>query len=266
MGSAQTLAQYWHKDLLRSPKGQAVLLPPGAPSIARGGWPGAGAVAERGAGNPSGGSCGGPRRLAPGPGRSDSRSGGGGGAEPARRSLLPGEGGGPCGRFSPPSLSPRGARRGRVRGELVGPPLRRRPGSAIPRGGLRAPCGHPRAAGRVSPPRRSRARAGPRRALLPPPRRRGRAGGLRRPSSAGGTGSGAGGTAALPGEMLPGGNSGVGLRGPASRFWSRHQHLSPCRENQREEAPSSLEPSFPSVSTGKPIADLRLGPSGADEW
>eukprot|EP00069_Balaena_mysticetus_P018828 bmy_11737T0 len=66
--------------------------------------------------------------------------------------------------------------------------------------------------------------------------------------------------------MLPGGNSGVGPRGPASRFWSRHQHLSPCRENQREEAPSSLEPSFPSVSTGKPIADPSLGPSGADEW
>lgn len=56
-----------------------------------------------------------------------------------------------------------------MRGESAGPPLRRRPGSAIPRGAWRAPCGHPRAAGRVSSPRRSRARAGPRRAVLPPP-------------------------------------------------------------------------------------------------
>ena len=221
-------------------------------------------MAERGAGNPSGRSSGGPRRLAPGPGRSDSQ--GGRGAEPARRSLLLGGGGGPRGRFSPPSLSPGGARRGRVRGELVGPPLRRRPGSAVPRGGRRAPCGHPRAAGRVGPPRRSRARAGPSEGRSASAQAAGPGRGLRRPSPAGGTGSGAGGTAALPGEMLPGGNSGVGPRGPASRFWSLHQHLSPCRENQRGEAPSSLEPSFPSVSTGKPIADPSLGPSGADEW
>nr|XP_058919915.1 myosin heavy chain IB-like [Kogia breviceps] len=54
---------------------------------------GRGTVAERGAGTPSGQSSGGLRRLAPGPGRSDSV--GGRGAEPARRSLLPGGGGGP---------------------------------------------------------------------------------------------------------------------------------------------------------------------------
>lgn len=267
MGSAQTLAQYWHRALLRSPKEQAVLFPPASPSVAAG----------RGAGRrPRVGGGGlasvGPaqRRTAqtrPGPGRSDSRRGRG---RSRRVEPPPGGEGGPHSLCSASPLSAGGARRRGVWGEFVGPPLHRCPGRKVSRGGRRAPCGHRRAAGRVGPRVAARrARAGPRRAVLPPPGRRGRAGGLRRPSPAGGTRLGEGTTAALsllpegwPSEMLSGRNPGVIPRGPASRFWGRHQHLCPCGEHQREDAPSSLELSFPGFLLGNPPADPSLWPAG----
>ena len=257
MGSAQTLAHYWHRALLISPEEQGILFPPASPSVAAGS--GAGRRPRVGAG---GLASVGPaqRRTAqtrPGPGSSDSRRGRG---RSRRVEPPPGGGGGPHGSCSASPLSPGGPRRRGVWGEFVGPPLRRCPGRRVSRGGRLAPCGHCRAAGRVGPRVAARrARAGPRRAVLPPPGRRGRAGGLRRPSPAGGTSSGEGTTAALPllpegwpSEVLPGRNPGVIPRGPASRFRGRRQHLCPCGEHQREDVPSSLQLSFPRVSAGKP--------------
>lgn len=119
--------------------------------------------------------------------------------------------------LSPPLLSPGGAGRGRVCGECAGPGLRGAWGAQSRAGERwRARRGHRRgvhssgSALGLSARGAGAARLGG--AVLPQPQRWGRTGGLRRPSLAGGTGSGARATAALPslsagqsGEMLPSG-------------------------------------------------------------
>lgn len=177
--------------------------------------------------------------------------------------------------LSPPLRSPGGAGRGRVRGECAGPGPPGRLGRAIPCGGAVAGAAWASPWGALGWVRAGAERAGGRRgaarlggAVLPQPQRWGRTGGLRRPSLAGGTGSGVRATAALPpllagesGEMLP---SGERFRGRLTNLGSSSS-TSFSAGASSEKAPSCLEPFLPGFLLGNRPADPSLGPAVAGE-
>lgn len=205
----------------------------------------------------------------PRPGRRDSR--GGQGAEPALGDLLRGGGGGPHGpsRFlclwevlatAVSVVSTWGL------GSAGAWDAQSRAGAA-----WASPWGAPRWVARwgwARGGRRGAARLGG--AVLPQPQRWGRTGGLRRPSLAGGEAPVQ--VPAPPRRSLccrrgsrarccqVGSDSGV-----VSRIWGRPPAPLSPRANQREKAPSSLEPFLPGFLLGNRSADPSLGPAVAGE-